>query len=211
MLTPSAALASTGVKIADDELAYVEGKAIIVFPNPASAPAPTGKGKGKGKGKAREAEDGPKVASAGTQLFNEGQGPEAQAFLNPMQEFNRDLSIAAISTWERDMNTEKVARRRRGWERKVARDAKKLAGARNCEASGSGAVKKGTKRARVEEGADQEAEPSSEVTGEENKAVGTAEGPKPPYFPYQRFTVLEALAATGLRSVRYAKELEHVR
>lgn len=46
--------------------------------------------------------------------------PENQAFLNPVQEFNRDLSVACIRTWTELVNEEKEAK----WRRNVDRRAK---------------------------------------------------------------------------------------
>ncbi|WFD36276.1 methylamine--glutamate N-methyltransferase [Malassezia cuniculi] len=82
---------------------------------------------------------------------------KAAAFLNPVQEFNRDLSTLAIITWSERLDAEK---RQRFIDRKRRRGPE-------------------AKRARTE---DRE------------------------YQPYH-FTALEALAATGLRSIRYAKEI----
>ncbi|KAJ2699188.1 RNA methyltransferase tRNA(m5U54)methyltransferase [Coemansia sp. IMI 209128] len=72
-----------------------------------------------------------------------------EVFYNPVQQFNRDMSIAAIKTW-RDTNNE-------------------------------------AKMLRFNKSANP------------NKAA-----------PSTKFTILEALAASGLRSVRYAKEIEDI-
>ena len=45
--------------------------------------------------------------------------PENQAFLNPVQEFNRDLSVACIRTWTELVNEEKEAKWRRNQERRA--------------------------------------------------------------------------------------------
>lgn len=42
------------------------------------------------------------------------------AFLNPVQEFNRDLSVACIRVWSELINAEKEARWRMTQERKLA-------------------------------------------------------------------------------------------
>lgn len=98
------------------------------------------------------------------------------AFLNPVQEFNRDLSTLAISTWSERLNEEK---RLRFDERMKARAAKQ---ARRGEPD--------AKRARTE------------VEGDDAK---------PRAFKPYTFTALEALAATGLRSIRYAREIPLLR
>lgn len=45
--------------------------------------------------------------------------PENQAFLNPVQEFNRDLSVACIRTWTELVNEEKEVKWRRNQERRA--------------------------------------------------------------------------------------------
>lgn len=42
-----------------------------------------------------------------------------EAFLNPVQEFNRDLSVACIRVWSEDINSAKEARWRKAQEKKV--------------------------------------------------------------------------------------------
>ncbi|KAI0035088.1 N2,N2-dimethylguanosine tRNA methyltransferase-domain-containing protein [Vararia minispora EC-137] len=81
---------------------------------------------------------------------------EVDAFLNPVQEFNRDLSVAAIRTFSEELAREKEARFWAAQERKKTKKAK---------------------RAKVE-------------------------GFHPP-----KIVILEALSATGLRSIRYAQEI----
>lgn len=56
------------------------------------------------------------------------------AFLNPVQEFNRDISVACIKTWSEDLNRAKEEKWRNAQEKKAARAAnnpkKKLKGTR---------------------------------------------------------------------------------
>lgn len=42
-----------------------------------------------------------------------------EAFLNPVQEFNRDLSVACIRVWSEEMNSAKEARWRKAQEKKA--------------------------------------------------------------------------------------------
>jgi hypothetical protein len=55
---------------------------------------------------------------------------KADAFLNPVQEFNRDLSVAVIRTWSEELAAEKEARflatRKRKEEKEHAKQAKKV-------------------------------------------------------------------------------------
>ncbi|KAH6918541.1 guanine-N2--methyltransferase [Coprinopsis sp. MPI-PUGE-AT-0042] len=103
---------------------------------------------------------------------------ENAAFLNPVQEFNRDLSIATIRTWSEELNRTKEELWKKAQEKKAKRIAEQPA-----------------KRMKVD------GEPESE-----SATVGLTEVPAATYHPY-RFTLLEALSATGLRSIRYAKEI----
>lgn len=90
------------------------------------------------------------------------------AFLNPVQEFNRDLSTIAIISWSQMLDGEKRARF----------DARQR--------------KQKGKRAKTDE--------------PEAKRVKTEDAAPREYTPY-KFKILEALSATGLRSIRYAKEI----
>ncbi|GAB5592984.1 RNA methyltransferase tRNA(m5U54)methyltransferase [Umbelopsis nana] len=91
-----------------------------------------------------------------------------EVFYNPVQEFNRDMSIAAITTWSEIYFQEKQER----IERKKANKAKRAA---------------------------------------ESAAQAPADEELHPSLTKKDFTILEALAATGLRSVRYAKEIPNVK
>lgn len=50
-----------------------------------------------------------------------------EAFLNPVQEFNRDLSVAAIRVWTEEMNKKKEERWRQARERRQKKAGKLLA------------------------------------------------------------------------------------
>jgi tRNA (guanine26-N2/guanine27-N2)-dimethyltransferase len=89
-----------------------------------------------------------------------------EAFVNPVQHYNRDTSIAVIRTWSQLYAQEKQQR----WDQK-----------------------RQNKRRKLEAGQAQDAANDS-VT----------------HTPY-KFTVFEGLAATGLRSIRYAKEIPLLR
>ncbi|KZT67746.1 N2,N2-dimethylguanosine tRNA methyltransferase [Daedalea quercina L-15889] len=135
--------------------------------------------------------------------------PENQAFLNPVQEFNRDLSVACIRTWSELLNEEKEAKWRRNQERRAKQ------------------AERGPKAKRVKtEDAAKAAAPVTENTQEiasenatESEVPQPAAGPsakKQPegavvqYQPYKS-VILEALSASGLRSIRYAKEVPLVK
>ena len=46
-----------------------------------------------------------------------------EAFLNPVQEFNRDLSVACIRVWSEDVNKEKEAKWKLAQERRAKRES----------------------------------------------------------------------------------------
>ncbi|KAI0324526.1 N2,N2-dimethylguanosine tRNA methyltransferase [Cubamyces sp. BRFM 1775] len=128
---------------------------------------------------------------------------ENDAFLNPVQEFNRDLSVACIRAWGELVNAEKE----RKWRVAAERRAKKAAaGAGSSTATGvAGAEAEG----KGEEGESHQAKrPRSESCG----YVARVRGPSTSLqFRPQQFVILEALSATGLRSIRYAHEIPHVK
>jgi len=49
-----------------------------------------------------------------------------EAFLNPVQEFNRDLSVAAIRVWSEELNKAKEERWRQARERRHMKAEKRL-------------------------------------------------------------------------------------
>ncbi|KZO95855.1 N2,N2-dimethylguanosine tRNA methyltransferase [Calocera viscosa TUFC12733] len=123
------------------------------------------------------------------------------AFLNPAQEFNRDISVAVIRTWSEVYAEEKRER----WAGKRKRREEK------------GGV--GRKRRRVGEvdlpgaaEAVEDAEPAAEEEEDPQPEQDTPTSSQPAntYRPH-RFTLLEAFSATGLRAIRYAKEIPLLR
>ncbi|KAF4615436.1 hypothetical protein D9613_003092 [Agrocybe pediades] len=115
---------------------------------------------------------------------------ENEAFLNPVQEFNRDLSVACIRVWSEELNRAKEQRWNKAQANKLKRAAKPTA-EKNVE---SMAVDVGESSATAKE------------NGSASSSVKTSTG----YRPY-KFVILEALSATGLRSIRYAKEIPLVK
>ncbi|KAI0670302.1 N2,N2-dimethylguanosine tRNA methyltransferase [Trametes maxima] len=115
------------------------------------------------------------------------------AFLNPVQEFNRDLSVACIRTWSELVNAEKE----RKWRQAAARRAKKAA---------EGAHAQGHKAKKLKT---EEETPVLEVPSTEGVPKDTSKS-QPEFKPHQ-FVILEALSATGLRSIRYAHEIPLVK
>ncbi|CEQ41078.1 SPOSA6832_02748, partial [Sporobolomyces salmonicolor] len=136
-------------------------------------------------------------------------GP-APVFLNPVQEYNRDLSVVAIRTWSEIRQREK----RKVWEEGVRKKwARKRA--KGAVGEGKGKKRKGEDGKAVEDEGEGEKK-DGEAEGAAEKAP-QAEGapaeesqftPNPPTYT---FSLLEALSATGLRAIRYAKEIPLLR
>lgn len=148
------------------------------------------------------------------------------AFLNPVQEFNRDLSVACIRTFGDETNRAKEAKWKEKQERKrraalketanvpgddEAPGAKRVKGASLCY--GSVDVTKWVQYIL-------QTPPKRRPTPLRRRTLQTVPtsvevilwngtpvtNSQTQYQPY-RFTILEALSATGLRSIRYAKEI----
>ncbi|GAA5973656.1 hypothetical protein JCM8115_006181 [Rhodotorula mucilaginosa] len=164
----------------------------------------------------------------------------APVFLNPVQEYNRDLSVVAIRTWSETRQAEKrkywEEGLRRKWARKRVRDlngggdggekfARKATGTGEDEGKGKGkeataTLKEGEAdgqadaKRRKAEGGTAAAAPVAVGAGGSGEATTTTttreEGTLPP-APTFKFSLLEALSATGLRAIRYAKELPLLR
>ncbi|KAH7926309.1 N2,N2-dimethylguanosine tRNA methyltransferase [Leucogyrophana mollusca] len=121
-----------------------------------------------------------------------------EAFLNPVQEFNRDLSVACIRVWSEESDKDKETKWRQAQDKKAKREAE--------------ADQKEQKRPKSEGG---QPKPVQSVSGAQGEITLPANEPGPvgkakEYRPY-KFVLLEALSATGLRSIRYAKEIPLVR
>ncbi|PWN34820.1 N2,N2-dimethylguanosine tRNA methyltransferase [Meira miltonrushii] len=139
------------------------------------------------------------------------------AFLNPVQEFNRDLSVAALRAWGQIRNEEKRKRFEAGLAKRI--EKKKAQALRKRQAKSNGDHNDTEAKRRKVEG---EGESASAVPVQEGESSGTTENAEgsttvngtTPYSEVYRdfkFTVLEALSATGLRSIRYAREVPNIR
>ncbi|KAH9043109.1 N2 N2-dimethylguanosine tRNA methyltransferase [Lactarius pseudohatsudake] len=125
-----------------------------------------------------------------------------EAFLNPIQEFNRDLSVATIRAWSEVSNKTKEERWRQTREKKLEKLGKLPVPDR--------------KRLKVGEEATQDSASSPlAAAADTGDAIDTTSDPvarvkEAEYRPF-KFVILEALSATGLRSIRYAKEIPLVK
>lgn len=118
------------------------------------------------------------------------------AFINPIQEYNRDLSVACIKQWSAD----REAKLRAKWVEKHERE-----GERGVQRRYNAAVRK-WEREREAAGTF----PTTEVEGSSSRKPEMKDYEAIDEFRCPKYTVLEALSATGLRSIRYAQELPNV-
>lgn len=144
-----------------------------------------------------------------------------QVFYNPIQQFNRDLSVLAIKTFGQDLIQRKTLKheqlKKKGEKRKQRKQGKAVPG---DDVNGTSAVEDGqSKKRKLDEStADEDAAPSKKQrvaeTGENgqeediNGKIGAATLSNQVREPWRPpFSILDALSATGLRALRYAKEI----
>ncbi|KAJ5885340.1 hypothetical protein N7495_009850 [Penicillium taxi] len=143
------------------------------------------------------------AASKGTKKDLKADDEIQSVFYNPIQQFNRDLSVLAI----RAFGEHSVDLRKKKLDQKLKRSG-----------PGNGASK-GTKRKREDSAENQNPEAGAEAGSNgqpETNPKKPADGlnakqdaqSDPPAAP--SFTILDALSATGLRALRYASELPMV-
>ncbi|KAJ4378177.1 RNA methyltransferase tRNA(m5U54)methyltransferase [Neocucurbitaria cava] len=150
-----------------------------------------------------------------------------QVFYNPIQQFNRDLSVLAIKTYGQDS----IARKLQRHEQAMKRGERKRQQKTQEQQVGEGTAVETTseepsvaddaaskKRKLVVGDADEGAIPSKKQRVHENgdieqaetvdsglNAPAAANGARKPWTP--PFSILDALSATGLRALRYAQEI----
>ncbi|KAH4082578.1 hypothetical protein HBI37_025930 [Parastagonospora nodorum] len=162
-----------------------------------------------------------------------------QVFYNPIQQFNRDLSVLAIKTFGQDIIQRKTLKheqlkkkgerkRQRKQEKAAAEEAPnstcvsdqvpvadKVPATKEAVATDEGAAKK---RKLDESAADGDAAPAKKQkvaengdAGEEEGVNGVSDGASKSTQTHEvwrpPFSILDALSATGLRALRYAKEI----
>ncbi|KAJ3475654.1 hypothetical protein NLG97_g9385 [Lecanicillium saksenae] len=120
----------------------------------------------------------------------EDRGEVQQVFYNPIQQYNRDLSVLAIKAY----GEEALEKRKT---RKQTKDAKHGKKRKRGDENGT-AVEAAEKTEQLEQPAPQ---PGSEPAQEDQSAANPT---KP------AFKMLDALSASGLRALRYARELPFV-
>ncbi|KAK3319340.1 S-adenosyl-L-methionine-dependent methyltransferase [Apodospora peruviana] len=162
--------------------------------------------------------------------FKDGQGVQ-QVFYNPIQQFNRDLTILALKAYGKEvvetkqaanqsLHSKFVERKRKRKDSNYSERKAKLASANSSPAA---------KELNTLPGTDLQAEANSETAPEIHQPATTstgqeaetpvengAEAPDRPKYPNEHekkppsFTILDALSASGLRALRYANEIPFV-
>lgn len=173
----------------------------------------------------------PATAAKVPQTAPRGDNQAQSVFYNPIQQFNRDLSVLAIKAFGEERvenkrakierankarNAKKLGKRKRGKDEPEEKDSSRKAGKleHNGEANSTKPEANGSADTQEEIDAQLNASDGNakEVTGAEEGAENkdgngdrprndTVESKPPP------FTILDALSATGLRAVRYAHEI----
>lgn len=123
----------------------------------------------------------------------EDRGDVQQVFYNPIQQYNRDLSVLAIKTYGEMMQEKRIEQYKLRME------------------------KQGQKRKREESDGKTEENPTKKPATDEPSAteeqVPQPDVPvndQPPKAPRGQFKILDALSASGLRALRYAHEIPFV-
>ncbi|KMU90478.1 N2,N2-dimethylguanosine tRNA methyltransferase [Coccidioides immitis H538.4] len=124
-------------------------------------------------------------------------------FYNPIQQFNRDLSVLAIRAY----GEHAIAMKTEKHEKKLKRRDSHCKGKKRKREALDGDTGTGSKKSCVDERSDIPAPAVSEVAPSvaEQEQPNAPENNETPWTP--SFTILDALSATGLRALRYAKEI----
>lgn len=146
-----------------------------------------------------------------------------QVFYNPIQQFNRDLSVLAIKTFgqdsiERKLRKHEVTKKRAERKRQRAQDKTMTEEQEDPSENGVALETEGTSNKRKLDEGDMEEDvaPAKKQRVVENGAAEKATAEVAPNAPGDTtgpsqwvppFSILDALSATGLRALRYAQEI----
>ncbi|MCJ1463059.1 RNA methyltransferase tRNA(m5U54)methyltransferase [Pseudocyphellaria aurata] len=145
--------------------------------------------------------------------------PKTQTvFYNPIQQFNRDLTVLAIRTFGNNLGAIREARQgagpgiRRGKKRKRENEEERSShGNQPNLAVGDGIPKTvgGENNSNLADGTNSNAENDGRAVGTDGAGenhIGQSNG-RTALAPAGEFRIFDALSATGLRAIRYAKEV----
>ncbi|CAH2352820.1 tRNA (guanine(26)-N(2))-dimethyltransferase, mitochondrial [[Candida] railenensis] len=133
-------------------------------------------------------------------MIEEGQAKilslkENKVFYNPIQQFNRDLSVTAIKAWSHLYMKTKTGKRIT--KKRTHEESEGEVKESSSSSSDGAAATAATADAAV-------VESLSEASGQASKS----DAPEVEITPF--INILEALSATGLRAIRYGHEIPHV-
>ncbi|KAL2264370.1 hypothetical protein VTK26DRAFT_5796 [Humicola hyalothermophila] len=136
-----------------------------------------------------------------------------QVFYNPIQQFNRDLTILAITAYGKERMEQKQAAHRARASKFADRKRKRKDQVQNDRPAKSAKLSdNAAAESDVQEDAEMQDELGSEQTAEKPTdaepaaaSTETSEAAKKEAQP--TFTILDALSASGLRALRYAQEI----
>lgn len=135
-----------------------------------------------------------------------------QVFYNPIQQFNRDLSVLAIKAYGEEVIANRkghpAAKRLDNKEKKRRRGDENDGNDRPAKVQVSEGEGEGDAEVTITKTSDAAAAPAP-ATAAETEGNGSTEEPRKPE-PQPRFTILDALSASGLRALRYSHELPFV-
>lgn len=131
---------------------------------------------------------------------------EDKVFYNPIQQFNRDLSVMAIQAWLQEHKQSKVGKREL---QRAERPLKKMKlEAKDAEKKETQPEKGGTQPEKVETQSENSGKASESTEDGESHAKAAAGDNADGGARFVR--ILEALSATGLRAIRYGHEVPQV-
>ncbi|SCV74540.1 BQ2448_7569 [Microbotryum intermedium] len=146
--------------------------------------------------------------TASTSTSSTTGAPVAPVFLNPVQEYNRDLSVVAIRTWSEMRQLEKQKYWEVGVRNKWAKKNRPRSDKREEGNEGERDAEEGDrKKHKMSDGTARAVDPSTEPEASTSADHRPIKEFRIANYPTFKFTLLEALSATGLRAIRYAKEI----
>ncbi|CEH12796.1 tRNA methyltransferase [Ceraceosorus bombacis] len=139
------------------------------------------------------------------------------AFLNPVQEFNRDLSVLAIRTWAERRDREKREKFEQAISKRKERSAngrgkrRKLAHTATSNAGNAVSLDAASSTSDIQADLSASAPSAAAAAGDLSTASTSPHAHIDSSYRPFTFNIFEALSATGLRSIRYAREIPNLK
>ncbi|KAL1965430.1 hypothetical protein VTN77DRAFT_5686 [Rasamsonia byssochlamydoides] len=137
-----------------------------------------------------------------------GEQQQASVFYNPIQRFNRDLSVLAIKAYGEHLLAVKKQRAEKRRQKEIEGGNHKGKKRKRGNEDGDGDGDVANDRSSVENSGDSVTEDVTNTAGSATTSSEAKESDSNVIDPRTRsFQILDALSATGLRALRYAKEI----